>query len=93
MKAKMDLSLLMDYVIPPSAVLMKHCNGGWEYYKSDDDFVNEKSYMSQDPKEDFHEFMERLVRQLMKDEENEDEPTVAIEYVIWSNWKPLNPSI
>lgn len=81
----MDLTLLIDYVLPSSSVLMKHCNGGWDFYKSDDDFVKDESYMSQDSGEDFHHFMERLIQKLMKDEENDEERLVAIDYAIWSN--------
>lgn len=84
----MNLSLLMDYVIPSSGVLMKHCNGGWEYYLSDTEFVNKKSYMSQSTSEDFKTFAERLIQQLMKDEENDEERLVAIDYAIWSNHNP-----
>lgn len=81
----MDLTLLLDYVIPSNGVLYKHCNGAWDFYKSDDDFIKGESYMSQDCNEDVHQFLERLVQQLMKDEENDEERLVAIDYAIWSN--------
>lgn len=82
----MNLSLLLDYVLPSTSVLMKHCNGGWEFYKTDTDFVNDKSYMSQDTSEDFHKFMERLIERLIKEEvDNNEERCVGIDYAIWSN--------
>ena len=83
----MDLSLLLDQVIPPDGVLYKHCHGGWDFYKSDYDFVNGKSYLSQKSSEPVHQFFERLVQQLMKDEENDKEPLVTIDYAIWSQYK------
>ena len=83
----MDLTLLLDYVIPSGGLLYKHCNGAWDFYKSDFEFIAGVSYMSQDTNEDVHHFLERLVQQLMKDEENDQERLVSIDYAIWSNYK------
>ena len=81
----MELSILLDYVLPSTSVLMKHCNGGWDFYKTDDDFLNEKSFMAQKASESFHSFMERLIIVLMEEEKNDDELLVATDYAIWKN--------
>ncbi len=81
----MDLGVLMNYVLPSTSVLMKHCNGGWDFYKDDRAFEDGKSYMSQGTSETFSQFMERVVQSLMKDEENDTERLVAIDYAIWEN--------
>lgn len=83
----MDLSLLLDYVLPSDSVLYKHCNGGWDFYKSDSHFIRGESYMSQTPAERFHQFMERLIQQLIKDQENDEERLVATDYAIWSTYE------
>ncbi len=83
----MDLTLLLDYVIPSGGILYKHCNGAWDFYKSDRDLEDGISYMSQDTNENAHQFLERLVQQLMKDEGNDEERLVAVDYAIWSNYK------
>lgn len=80
----MDLALLLDHVIPSEGVLYK-ASGLWEYYESDSHLAREEVYMSQKASEDFRHFVERVVQQLMKDEEDEEERLVAIDYAIWSN--------
>lgn len=83
----MNLTTLLDYVIPSTGVMMKHCNGGWEFYMTDDDFIKGESFMAQKANEDFHQFAERLIAKLIEDEEkNKDtEPLVTIEYAIYKN--------
>jgi hypothetical protein len=83
----MDLSLLIDYVLPSNSVLYKHCNCGWAFYKDELAFEAGKEYMNQATSESLHEFLERVVQQLMKDEENDEERLVAIDYAIWANHK------
>lgn len=83
----MDLELLLDNVLPSTGVLFKHCPGAWEFFKSDIDFEEGKGYMSQKCDESFHTFIERVVQQLMKDEEGDEEPLVSIDYAIYSNYK------
>lgn len=79
----MDINTLMNYVLPSSSVMMKHCNGGWDFYMTDDDFLNGKSYMAQKCNEDFDGFIKRLIAQIIEDEKNDDEPLVTIDYAIW----------
>lgn len=81
----MKLTTLMDYVIPSTGVMMKHCNGGWDFYMSDEDFINGESFMAQKPSEDFHQFAERLIAEIMKIEEGLEEPLTTIDYAIWKN--------
>lgn len=83
----MNLTTLLDYVIPSSGVMMKHCNGGWEFYMTDEDFIKGESYFSQKPQENFHQFAERLIVKLMEDEKekNDPEPLVTIDYAIYKN--------
>lgn len=81
----MELEHLLNYVIPSNGVLYKHCNGGWDFYKTDDHFINGNSYMNQATTENFHQFAERLVDKLMEDEKDDEERLVAIDYAIWSN--------
>lgn len=83
----MDLALLLDQVLPPSSVLAKACHGSFDFYLSDLDWNEGKVYMSQTSDEDVHHFLERLVQQLIKDEEGDDEPLVTIDYSIWSNFQ------
>jgi hypothetical protein len=75
----------MDYVLPSTSVMMKHCNGGWDFYMTDDDFIKGESFMAQKSNEDFHHFMERLIEKIIEDEKNDDEPLTTIDYAIWKD--------
>lgn len=81
----MDLALLLDQVLPPTSVLAKACHGSFDFYLSDLDFNDQIVYMSQECDETIHEFLERVVQQLIKDEEGENDPSVTIDHAIWSN--------
>lgn len=89
----MNLSIVMDYVLPSNSILYKHCNGSSDFYKSDDDFINGKSYYSQEVTDDFESFMCKLINKLMVDEKEsgDTEPLVTIDYAIWN--KEINETL
>ena len=84
----MNLSLLLDEVIPESGVLAKINHSYWVYYKTESDFIHDRYGIDQLQDESFEAFAERLVKQIMEDEECCDEKTVTINYAIWSNRNP-----
>lgn len=80
----MDLSILMESVLPQSSLIFKD-SGLWTFYRSDEDFINEKEYANQNCSESAGQFIERVVKMLMdEEEENKDpEPLVTIDYAIY----------
>ena len=82
---KPTLNILLDQVLPSTGVLMKHCNGGWDFYMTDNDFLKGESFMAQKTNEDFCRFINRLIKEIIEIEKGIEEPLTTIDYAIWEN--------
>lgn len=79
----MKLSTALDSVLPQSSLLWKD-SGLWSFYRSDDDFIAGKEYLSQSCNESAEAFINRVIQSLINEETNDPEPLVTIDYAIYN---------
>jgi hypothetical protein len=89
----MNLEIWLDQILPEGSILYKHNHGLFDFYRSEDEFTKGEAYFSQDCREDFSSFMQKLIKKIVDEEQaNGDmDPSTSIDFAIWGrkdnpNW-------
>lgn len=78
----MDLETMIAEVLPEGSILSKNNHNYFSFYIDDREFEDGRDFLTQGMNEKFNDFIERLIKALMKREENDDEPLVSIDFAI-----------